>query len=483
MKSTAIKAAVTLFAILKTISGTAQLEWQKQMGDTWFNQQVRLQVGDTMPDIPLGEVINNKTGVTRFSQLKGKLTILDFWATSCTSCIAAFPEMEALQKKYGDKIQVFIVNTRESQQQIVQAFKIRNANKAPQYHKKLPDLPSIVQAKYFWTLFPARSVPHHVWIDANGVIRVIGSSFNTYPEKIDSLLSGQFISYLKGDNSVPRFNEKIPYAQVIKAKVDKNRYNSFITGFHTEYATITGGEALEVADVAAGTIRNTWVNTTLWDIFFRAYPEFREQQYHRLIHSTHQGNTLFELEDTLSFTDNYLSIRNAHMTDETFTKSRICYEQIAPASYSKEQLSNLMRQDINNYIRANLDAHVNVEKRMTACWVLREKIAGENGSNSARQTLPSSNHIENEIAEYKISSLNSTVLRPYLLMSQIFSGSPGENFCVIDGSDVAKKKMDIELPDPARIKTFAQLNKYLEKYGLEFVYEKIPVEFMVFRHI
>lgn len=40
-----------------------------------------------MPDISLGEVHNNYTGNTKFSEFKGKLVILDFWNTMCHSCM------------------------------------------------------------------------------------------------------------------------------------------------------------------------------------------------------------------------------------------------------------------------------------------------------------------------------------------------------------------------------------------------------------
>src|SRR5688572_7574854 len=73
--------------------------------DEWFWKygSKGLQVGNKMPDIPLGVVINNKTGKTRFSEFKGKLLILDFWDTYCSSCIEGFPKMVQLQKEFGDK--------------------------------------------------------------------------------------------------------------------------------------------------------------------------------------------------------------------------------------------------------------------------------------------------------------------------------------------------------------------------------------------
>ena len=44
----------------------------------------------------------------KISELKGKIVVLDFWATWCGPCIQSIPKMNDLAKKYGDKGVVFI---------------------------------------------------------------------------------------------------------------------------------------------------------------------------------------------------------------------------------------------------------------------------------------------------------------------------------------------------------------------------------------
>lgn len=66
-------------------------------------------IGQLVPDINIGAIRNYEKSTAKISDFKGKLLILDFWNTTCTSCIAAMPEMERLQNKFNDKIQIILV--------------------------------------------------------------------------------------------------------------------------------------------------------------------------------------------------------------------------------------------------------------------------------------------------------------------------------------------------------------------------------------
>ena len=57
-------------------------------------------VGKTAPEI-IGTDVDGKT--IKLSDLKGKVVLIDFWATWCPPCVAAFPALKGLDTKYGDK--------------------------------------------------------------------------------------------------------------------------------------------------------------------------------------------------------------------------------------------------------------------------------------------------------------------------------------------------------------------------------------------
>ncbi len=65
-------------------------------------------IGKTAPEIE-GKDVEGKT--IRLSDMKGKVVLVDFWATWCPPCLEAFPELKALHAKYQkDGFEILGVN-------------------------------------------------------------------------------------------------------------------------------------------------------------------------------------------------------------------------------------------------------------------------------------------------------------------------------------------------------------------------------------
>src|ERR1700744_4307849 len=78
-----------------------------------------IKIGDRMPDMIIWPVINYSSKSLRISDFKGKLVILDFWATWCTSCLAHFPIADSLQREFKNDLQILLVdalNTRDTRE-------------------------------------------------------------------------------------------------------------------------------------------------------------------------------------------------------------------------------------------------------------------------------------------------------------------------------------------------------------------------------
>ncbi len=78
------------------------------LAGTFFTGQAALKVGDALPDLASFK-LEGKLPDT----LKGKVVIVDFWASWCAPCAKSFPVLDELQKKYGDKLVIIGVNVDE----------------------------------------------------------------------------------------------------------------------------------------------------------------------------------------------------------------------------------------------------------------------------------------------------------------------------------------------------------------------------------
>src|SRR5262249_33154150 len=60
------------------------------------------------------------------ASLRGKVTIVNFWATWCPPCRAEIPDLIALQDKYRDRLQVIGISQDEAGVEVVKRFAARH---------------------------------------------------------------------------------------------------------------------------------------------------------------------------------------------------------------------------------------------------------------------------------------------------------------------------------------------------------------------
>ena len=65
------------------------------------------------------------------ASLRGKVTIVNFWATWCPPCRAEIPDLIALQAKYGDRLQVIGISQDEAGVEVVKRFVAEHAMNYP----------------------------------------------------------------------------------------------------------------------------------------------------------------------------------------------------------------------------------------------------------------------------------------------------------------------------------------------------------------
>lgn len=116
-----------------------------------------LQIGDLAPDFTAKMADG---GTFTLSESRGKVVILNFWATWCDPCCRELPAFQWLHDEYGDKLQVLTVNCVESKEDVVN-FIEENGYTFP----FALDEDASINA-----LYPSDAVPYTLIIDKNGII-------------------------------------------------------------------------------------------------------------------------------------------------------------------------------------------------------------------------------------------------------------------------------------------------------------------------
>jgi thiol-disulfide isomerase/thioredoxin len=152
-----------------------------------------LTVGDTIPHIILTDVVNFPVSKIQLSSYKGKLLILDFWATWCNSCVRNFPKLDTLQRRFSKQLQFVLINhlphTNNTNRQVTDFFKQHKA--VVRQLRRIPvctDTSAIIKQ-----LFPHTFIPHYVWISPAGTILAITNSEAVTKENILLAISGKLL--------------------------------------------------------------------------------------------------------------------------------------------------------------------------------------------------------------------------------------------------------------------------------------------------
>ena len=138
-----------------------------------------LKVGDTLPDLATFK-LEGKLPDT----LKGKIVVVDFWASWCLPCAESFPVMDELQKKYGDRVVILAVNVDEK------------AAKMEKFLTKHPVTFTVVRdgSQKLVAAVEPETMPTSFILDGEGKVRFLHTGFHSeetrkqYISEIESLL-------------------------------------------------------------------------------------------------------------------------------------------------------------------------------------------------------------------------------------------------------------------------------------------------------
>ncbi|KAA8485382.1 thiol-disulfide isomerase/thioredoxin [Arcticibacter tournemirensis] len=380
-----------------------------------------LQIGDTIPEkiwhLPLQVAGHpeNRSTIT-LNDFRGKLVLIDFWATWCTSCIANFPKVDSLQKQFVEKLQVLMV-TREGENKVLPFLTRYKKN-----HGTSPEHPSVLSDTLLHRLFPHRLIPHYVWITPEGRVAAITGPESLNARTVRMLLAGAPAPlFVKKDldPEKPLFLPPLPEgARLYQSLLLKGHYNGLGSG-NRHYSN----------DSCRGiAVTNS---TALW------------------LYQT-AALALFEKHGEL-FTGRRMVLNCSPEVSSGAPPNQYTYQLLLPAGREADLYSSMLS-DLNRY----LPFRGVIENRQVNCLVLR--LRGSTAMLKSKGGEPLNRLLDKAHPRLRNSPLRYLVVRLNQLNRL--------ELPVIDETDFSGK-VDLDLD--TSFDDLASLQRALKPYGLELV--------------
>jgi len=384
-----------------------------------------LRIGDKIPNLEF-DVINAPSKKIKLSDYKGKVIILDFWATWCTSCIKHFSKLDSFQTQLNDKLQVILVNSKgtgDDAKKLSQFFDKWKKNRS-----KALTLPSTVNDSIAEKLFPHQMVPHYVWVDASGTVRGITGAEEITKYNMNAFAEGRTIT-LREKKDLFDFDYRKPLFVNGNGGTGENvMYRSQFSGFLDGVAGMEGG-----ASTKEGLSTRVYcLNLPILMMYARALPQLNYFAKNRIILNVEDHSKFLAPEDL----------------DNWKYENTYCYELITPP-IPPNKVNKIMKDDLDRFF--NLETRI--EKRKVQCYIL--VLTDKNLIPFARQTLTETNLGDDNQVSYFLHNGPISILVNTLNLQL--------SLPILDETGITQN-ISIDLPENYSNPDI--LKKVLAKYGL-----------------
>lgn len=398
-----------------------------------------LKVGDTLPDITVSNLINSNTSSINLSSFRGKVLIIDFWATNCTSCLEHFPVADSIQKHMGNDVQFLLVDSKtrwESKQKILKTI-ARFASSANGF-----SLPATYDDTVLTRLFPHYYIPHYVWIDANGVFRATTGEQELTQQNVSRFLRNYRTTLRTKqdfDPDRPLFTSKDLPIDSLKA------FSIFLRG---DFDGIGGGGYRKINGKVRGLIMH---NRSLFDMYSR----IKDHE----ITGYNENRILLQVKDI----GKLKYIKGSETIKEWRQKNLYAYEIIVPEDRVNCLYDDALR-DLNRYT----DYTAAFKYLEEPCWVL---------SMTHNPTIPQAQEItyNNKLDD----ATDARIMGGGITDICEFLNKLGDNKVIVIDETGYTGALTIDFKRP--VKNILTLQRLLPSYGLRLQHQTKTVKMMVVR--
>jgi thiol-disulfide isomerase/thioredoxin len=407
-----------------------------------------VQTGQQVPEVMVknvtGLVVNGRR-VSDFSlsALRGKLVILDFWATWCAPCRKLVPLMDSLQMVFGDKV-VFLPVTYQSNSEVgpvLNAIRILRP-----FH-----LPEVTGDTILHKLFPHRSLPHLVWIDGSGIVRAITEEKELTGDHIREILAGGASKLAAKSDLIIPYNPATPlFIGGNSLPEGALRYHSALSGY---IPGLEAGMDIYPPDSVNGQ-RSNVRNVPLTWLIRMAYADHGHWFTPSLMRLLTADSARLRTKLSGQAYQNWLGQGNGW-----------CYALLVPPALAARSFE-LMQQDV---ARLFPQYRIRVENTVTRCLVLVRTSATDKLRTAGGRTTVNVGPFSAELRNTRIGQLTVRLQAQYLEQLPL---------PVIDGTGY---NYPVDLSINAPLNDVAAMNRELARYDLRFVEKDAAVDLLLVR--
>ncbi|QHS63025.1 TlpA family protein disulfide reductase [Chitinophaga agri] len=323
-----------------------------------------LSIGDTVPDFRLYHLLNYQQKEVTLATFRGKAIIIDFWATFCQPCIAHFPELQSIQARYQQDLQIITV-TNDSLNKVIKLFDniryqglklITVTNGGDQLNDSL------------FYAFAHQYIPHYIWIDKAGAVKAITGKESLTDGNVATLINGgDFLnaSARKKDTMIREHPAMFAYQEtgiaekmMLNDSISGLLAYSMLTGYNRNYAPSSAIDCFGIYAERRMRLWNLPLSTMLRFAYGKISTDPREQELISM------PRTFFNVRDP----DILRKLTVNFEAPPDSTEDMYCYDLII-AGKGIRLLQERMKKDLYSYFGVKA---VPVRKKV-ACYVLEIK--------------------------------------------------------------------------------------------------------------
>lgn len=422
--------------------------------------------GEKVPDHRFVVRLGDSTYTTSLAELEGKYVIIDFWRKDCYDCLAAMPDLLALQREFKNRLVVLLVtsNSIEEVNKLFSQFRRKEGTK--EWIQAAAELPLVVGDTVFEKLFPYKAVPTQVWITDKRAYYGMAYSTNANRQDITDWTSGIAITL---DEMIEREIDLLKPATLLQsAMAPRPLLYSMLLG-RIEFGGGARNWTIPLIDSVTGLQEGiSFLNTTIVDLYKQAYrsemgigpiPDFRIQwnvgkdklmpRPPRLYPGLNEKSQFFKWASTNTF----------------------CYV-LKWTSHAEEAFDSIMRIDLDRWFGLNS----RISMKRVKCRVLKEVSTSGVPRYRANRANVSENYVatdtEKQLDNVPFSQIHMSIL-------SIADRQKWNMPVLTDIKHKGNSSLHLKADKGFANLPLAELNKQLASYHLRIVEEYRPIKMLI----